>query len=436
MAEGQTPARLDSWKAIADYLNRDVRTARRWEQTMGLPVRRLPGRRGHSVFAYPSEIDAWLKSTDMTAASATAESVPVSTTAEGSRKEWRRWTVIPVAALALAFVAWRIGRPHAAVNTLHFQATPSQIIAATPAGTELWHYSFPSDEDTSLPDGSTPVMSPDGRTVFVLVGGRQGVADKIERGGQFLGIVDGKLERSLMLTDQFLYPQSSLGPPWSMTAFRVNRFNAGKSIAVTAHVRTWWSSLVTLVDDRFERHGTFVNAGWILGLEWTAADRLVVSGISNSEEAGFVALIDANAINGQSPVTDRKFECQNCGHDPAVLRYVVFPRSELNLVMGSTHNEAHVEWTGKAVRISTIEVETKLENLVDAVYELTPALDVTRASFSDRYWDLHRALETEGKLTHSRAQCPDRDGPQTVKVWDPINGWRTMSTRSAKKQLQ
>src|SRR3972149_6759384 len=53
--------RLDSWKAIADHLGREVRTVRRWEQKLGLPVRRVPGGRGHSVFAYVSEIDAWLK---------------------------------------------------------------------------------------------------------------------------------------------------------------------------------------------------------------------------------------------------------------------------------------------------------------------------------------------------------------------------------------
>ena len=52
-------ARLDSWKAIAQYLKRDVATARRWEK-LGLPVRRVPGGRGTSVFAYPSEIDQWL----------------------------------------------------------------------------------------------------------------------------------------------------------------------------------------------------------------------------------------------------------------------------------------------------------------------------------------------------------------------------------------
>lgn len=52
--------RFDSWKAIADYLKRDVATVRRWEKEVGLPVHRVPGGPGRSVFAYRSEIDAWL----------------------------------------------------------------------------------------------------------------------------------------------------------------------------------------------------------------------------------------------------------------------------------------------------------------------------------------------------------------------------------------
>ena len=32
--------RLDSWKEIATFLNRGVRTVQRWEATEGLPVRR------------------------------------------------------------------------------------------------------------------------------------------------------------------------------------------------------------------------------------------------------------------------------------------------------------------------------------------------------------------------------------------------------------
>ena len=50
---------LESWKEIAAYLQRDVTTAQRWEKEEGLPVRRHSHKRRSSVYAYPSEIDAW-----------------------------------------------------------------------------------------------------------------------------------------------------------------------------------------------------------------------------------------------------------------------------------------------------------------------------------------------------------------------------------------
>ena len=53
--------RLDSWKEIAVYLRRSVRTARRWEAQEGLPVHRQMHQSLASVYAYKSEIDAWLK---------------------------------------------------------------------------------------------------------------------------------------------------------------------------------------------------------------------------------------------------------------------------------------------------------------------------------------------------------------------------------------
>ena len=49
---------LQGWKEIADYLERDTRTAQRWEESLGLPVRRH-GSAAASVYAYPSEIQSW-----------------------------------------------------------------------------------------------------------------------------------------------------------------------------------------------------------------------------------------------------------------------------------------------------------------------------------------------------------------------------------------
>jgi hypothetical protein len=51
--------RLDSWKEIAAYLRRDIRTVQRWEKLEGLPVHRHVHRLRGSAFAYRSEIDAW-----------------------------------------------------------------------------------------------------------------------------------------------------------------------------------------------------------------------------------------------------------------------------------------------------------------------------------------------------------------------------------------
>jgi Tol biopolymer transport system component len=50
---------LESWKEIAAYLKRDVRTVIRWEKSEGLPVHRQMHQARSSVYAYPSELDAW-----------------------------------------------------------------------------------------------------------------------------------------------------------------------------------------------------------------------------------------------------------------------------------------------------------------------------------------------------------------------------------------
>jgi len=53
----ETP--LESWKEIAVYLKRDVRTVIRWEKKEGLPVRRHLHQARSSVYAYPSELETW-----------------------------------------------------------------------------------------------------------------------------------------------------------------------------------------------------------------------------------------------------------------------------------------------------------------------------------------------------------------------------------------
>jgi tetratricopeptide (TPR) repeat protein len=58
--DGGSRDRLDSWKEIATYLRREVRTVQLWEKNEGLPVHRHFHKRLGSVYALRSEIEAWL----------------------------------------------------------------------------------------------------------------------------------------------------------------------------------------------------------------------------------------------------------------------------------------------------------------------------------------------------------------------------------------
>ena len=53
-----SPHVLSSWKEIATFLGKGVRTVQRWEICFGLPIHRPGGSHG-SVLAYPTELDEW-----------------------------------------------------------------------------------------------------------------------------------------------------------------------------------------------------------------------------------------------------------------------------------------------------------------------------------------------------------------------------------------
>lgn len=66
--------RLDSWKAIADYLGRHVTTLQRWEHEEGLPIHRHRHEKRGSVYAYTAELDAWLQARSTSAPASIASS--------------------------------------------------------------------------------------------------------------------------------------------------------------------------------------------------------------------------------------------------------------------------------------------------------------------------------------------------------------------------
>ncbi len=52
---------LNSWKEIASYLGRGVRTVQRWETELQLPVHRIGDSERSPVFAFKVELDSWMR---------------------------------------------------------------------------------------------------------------------------------------------------------------------------------------------------------------------------------------------------------------------------------------------------------------------------------------------------------------------------------------
>lgn len=419
--------RLDSWKAIASYLNRGERTVRRWERDNGLPVHRVPGKRGNSVFAYRAEIDVWLRTPhEGVGADLSAPEQPVP-----ARRRAAAAAIagILVAGAVLTAVWWTAN----AANDLpaRVDLTASAVVAFGEDGAERWRHDF-VPERIEVPEDRmrNPVdLLPGTPPALLTATSLQILPTEEVRGGQVLLFNPaGRILRTLSFDDEVRFgtTATAYGQPWGITDFRVEAGDRSSRIAVAMHHYQWWPSIIAILDERLQRRGTFVNAGWLERVHWLSPDRLLVSGFSESRNGGVVALLDPAALNGQGPEDPAgTFFCGACGADRP-LRYVVMPRSEVNLATRSRFNRGRLQIMGDRIIVRTIEVPFGESDAIDAVYEYSSTLDFVRASFSDRYWEAHRALEAEGKLDHARERCPERDGPREILTWEPQAGWRTI----------
>src|SRR5262249_50347944 len=67
---------LHSWKEIANYTGRGVRTIQRYEIELGFPIHRPAGKSRSAVLGFSDEIDAWLRKAPTSAAENGANALP------------------------------------------------------------------------------------------------------------------------------------------------------------------------------------------------------------------------------------------------------------------------------------------------------------------------------------------------------------------------
>lgn len=433
-ADNQAGDRLDSWKAIAAYLGRDTGTVRRWERTRGLPVHRVPGGKGSSVFAFTGEIDAWLRSAPRESPDTNGGTGAF---AASHGVAWLRWTAVAMAVAGVVLLAWRVlaSRP---VEPVRLEIDEQKVSAIGTGGERLWDHALEGGHRhirSEVAEGSR-IVGGEVPAVYFTTANRFRAPDNFATSGELTSLgTDGRWRWTFRFADQLTVGGKPYGEPWAVTAFALESVDPARRIAVAAHHWLWSPSLVAILDDSGKRLGTYMNAGWIQQVAWLRRERLVIGGFYQELNGGMVGLLDPSHLDAQSPVApESEYFCQTCGKGRP-LRLAVMPRSEVNLATQSRFNRAILEVTGDGVIVRTVEVppddlvNSTRQGAADALYEFTSDLELVRASFSQRYWDVHAELEAAKKLDHTRADCPDRDGPRALHTWTPNSGWRLTSIR-------
>jgi tetratricopeptide (TPR) repeat protein len=103
--------RLDSWKEIAAFLQRDVRTVQRWEKQAGLPVHRHAESRLRTAYAYRSELDAWWRAQRTVADAVSEHDDSAEPPRRSNRTRMARASLVGVGVLAFAWIAIVMRQP-------------------------------------------------------------------------------------------------------------------------------------------------------------------------------------------------------------------------------------------------------------------------------------------------------------------------------------
>jgi len=149
------PDRLESWKEIAAYLDRGVRTVQRWEKREGLPVLRHAHDKLGTVYAFKSEIDKWWEGrrVELSESNERGGAAPRGSSRRGS------WIIAVGAGLVAAITALAVWpeRPNGDL--------PAPLLVPIPVTTLQGSEYFPSFS----PDGNHVAFTwiPDGRPVDI-----------------------------------------------------------------------------------------------------------------------------------------------------------------------------------------------------------------------------------------------------------------------------
>lgn len=398
---------LTSWKEIAAYLDRDVRTCVRWEQRYGLPVHRLERDSKAKVFAYKDQIDAWLAERAAAAGPAARDARP--------RLPFPLAAAIAVAGLAILAVAGYLIFLRRGVAA-DFRVRGSVLEITDRRGFVLGTF------ETGLAE----LMTEDEYRQHFQ---RKRTSEDYTTVWPFLVIrdLDGDARPEVLFTTQTrsedgegtLFCLDARGRErWRFRAGRALEFggwplrgqyrifgidvddvdgDGTQEILVISHQKPDWPCQAALLDPEGRVEGEYWNAGYFMAsaagdVDGDGTKELVLSGVNNEYRRGCVAVFKPGRLRGSSPQSDPAFRSAELGEGQQS-DYVLFPKSDVHQVIrfeGDPVNGFWIHPDGDG--LTAITSETLI------YYDLDRTLACREVTLSNTFKNLHDEFLREGKV--------------------------------------
>jgi hypothetical protein len=419
---------LTSWKEIAAYLGRDVRTCFRWEKNFGLPIHRLdPASEKSRVFAYRDELSEWLRQ------SKTSKPHVHGIHGQPSRRLLVLsvlFLVIGAAAVALfLFIRDELSPKEPA----DFSIKGSALAILDDKGKVLWRY------DTGLENLSSEETYREhfqfkrrNRTVhmpYLLIkdinhDGRREVLFSLQtqdeaREGEVLCF--GRKGRPLWLFEagrQMKYGDKIYSGDYRINGILAEDLNTDGNleiIVVSVH-RPSWPCQLALLDAAGNLKGEYWNSGYFndvacADLNGDGVKEIIAGGNNNEYGKGCLAVFDPDSLAGGSPQDSINFQCQDL-KPGSELSYILLPRTDVDL---ADHYPADAIVTIDLLENRRIQVKT---SLTDLYYQFSLDLNKKDVILSHGFIQAHEKARREGKVQSLLNDDYESNLINGIRYWD------------------
>jgi hypothetical protein len=399
---------LTSWKEIAAYLGRDVRTCLRWERNLGLPVHRLdPESEKSRVFAYKDELSQWLHQ------SKTGGSQARGIRAHPFRRVLFLGVLIPVIGAAAVALFFFIRRAVTFGEPANFAVKGSVLTVLDDGGKILWrydtglenlseeglyrkHFQFKRTQDFPLlPYLLIRDIDRDGKKEVLF-----SLQTLDERGeGELLCLNrKGRVLWSFKTGRETKYGSKTYSGDYRIAGFSADDLDGdGRlEIIVIAFHRPDWPCQLTVLDSEGQVKGEFWNAGYFndlatADLNGDGFKEVLAGGTNNEYGRGCLAVFDAASIRGGSPQENPDFQCPEL-EPGSELFYLLFPRTDVDLA------ECYpVDGIVSVELLSNQRIQVRT-NLSRIYFDLSLSLDSPELIFSHGFLLAHEKALLGGKV--------------------------------------